>query len=120
MNFSGRVVPLVFFYPVLMVSRAYANEGICREGILGDRKGFTYRTRFDEKGIFRIFNPMPVDMLFELDRFAGFRTVALDFNAATQEEAVQAMQYRGEKRLGKRPVKKFSKFTRGHYGQEVY
>ncbi|MFA4855974.1 MAG: U32 family peptidase, partial [archaeon] len=120
MDFAEKLVPLVFFYPALMTSRAYARAGLCREGILGDRKGFSYTTRFDEKGIFRVFNPVPVDMLFELERFAGFEKVALDFTAATREEALQALQYLGEKRLGKRPKKKFSKFTRGHYDQEVY
>jgi hypothetical protein len=120
MGFAEKIVPLVFFYPALVTSGAYSRAGLCREGILGDRKGFIYTTRFGEKGVFRVFNPVPVDMLFELELFAGFKKVALDFNAATREEAMQAMQYLKEKHSGKNPKKKFSKFTRGHYGQEVH
>ncbi|MFH1586768.1 MAG: U32 family peptidase [Candidatus Diapherotrites archaeon] len=114
-----RLVPLVFFYPVLMTSRAYAKEKMQKEYEMEDRKGFRYRVLFDRGGIMRIFNPLPVDMLFELESFSGFGMVGLDFTAATKEVAAQALEFLSAKRQGKKALKKFAKFTRGHYPAEI-
>ncbi|MFH1256238.1 MAG: U32 family peptidase [Candidatus Diapherotrites archaeon] len=120
MPFRERLVPLVFFYPCLMVSRAYAKEKMQKEYELSDRKDFRYKVFFDEQGIMRIFNPLPVDMLFELEKFSGFGMVALDFTATEKAEAMDALEFLAEKRKGKKPLKKFAKFTRGHYAEEVF
>jgi hypothetical protein len=63
---------------------------------------------------------MPVDMLFELEKFSGFGTIALDFTATSKEEAKQALRYLEEKKRGGTPKKEFAKFTRGHYDREVF
>ena len=118
MGFLEKLAPLVFLYPALMTSKAYAEAGF-KEGTLKDRKGFEYKVAVDEKGILRLYNPMPVDMLFELEKFSGFGAIALDFTATSKDEATQALRYLEEKKQGKQPKKEFSKFTRGHYDREV-
>ncbi|MCX6799133.1 MAG: U32 family peptidase [Candidatus Diapherotrites archaeon] len=136
MAFGERLAPLVFFYPVLMTSKAYAkqiSQGFCAEAqkayakspdfkdcTLKDRKGFEYNAVLDGKGILRLYNPMPVDMLFELEKFSGFGAIALDFTATSKDEATQALRYLEEKKRGGAPKKEFSKFTRGHYDREVF
>jgi hypothetical protein len=115
----GRLAPLVFFYPALMTSKAYAKSDCRGEHILIDRKGFKYKVLFDEDRIVRIYNPVPVDMLFELEKFSEFEAIALDFAATERAEALQALGYLAEKIAGKNPQKKFAKFTRGHYDNEV-
>ncbi|MCX6800571.1 MAG: DUF3656 domain-containing protein [Candidatus Diapherotrites archaeon] len=119
--FGEKLAPLVFFYPVLMTSKAYSKQEKMREKewSLEDRKKFEYKISFDREGILRIYNPMPVDMIFELEKFSRFDSIALDFTETKKEEAAQILAYLEEKLAGKNPQKKYAKFTRGHYTDSV-
>jgi len=117
------LAPLVFFYPVLMTSKAYTrSEAIDwkkkKEWKLVDRKGFEYRVIFDESGVMRLYNPLPVDMLFELEKFKGFGMIGIDLISAKKEEVLLSLDYAKKKARGAQ-AKKVSKFTRGHYEKEV-
>jgi hypothetical protein len=117
------LAPLVFFYPVLMTSKAYSrSEAIDwkkkKEWKLVDRKNFEYRVIFDDNGLMRLYNPLPVDMLFELQKFRGFGMIGIDLISVRKEEALLSLDYAKKKARGAE-AKKTAKFTRGHYEKEV-
>jgi hypothetical protein len=118
---SANLVPLIFFYPLLMTSKAYSkNPQITqKEYVLVDRKGFEYRARFDEDKILRLYNPVHVDMLFELERFSKFGLVGIDFSAFEEKDTKLAIEFAIDKINGRHAKKKFSTFTRGHYDKEL-
>ncbi len=120
LSFREKLLPLVYFYPLLMTSKAYANSASLKEGVhtLKDRKDFEYKTVFS-RGLFRLYNPVPVDMLFELENFSVFNAIGIDLNATSAKEALDTINYAAEKAIGKK-AKKTSKFTRGHYEKPVY
>jgi len=121
MNFSGKLVPLVFFYPLLMTSKAYSRNPAVKTGnyLLVDRKKFEYKVKLDENKLLRIYNPVPVDMLFELEKFYGFELAGIDLISMNEKESLHAIKFAMEKLLGKNPAKKFASFTRGHYEKEL-
>ncbi|MFA6065519.1 MAG: DUF3656 domain-containing protein [archaeon] len=120
-TFKENLIPLAFFYPLLMTSKAYSKSGVISEGehLLVDRKGFEYKVTFDSTGLLRIFNPVPVDMLYELDKFSDFFCVGIDLRATNEKDSLFAIEYVSLKMQGKSMHKKFASFTRGHYEKEL-
>jgi putative protease len=118
---TGKLVPMVFFYPLLMTSKAYSKSGEIKqeEYVLVDRKDFEYRARFDKDKILRLYNPVHVDMLFELERFSSFGLVGIDFAAFEEKETLMAIEFALDKINGRHAKKKFASFTRGHYEKEL-
>lgn len=112
-----KIAPLVFFYPALMTSKSYSTQAkaLGKNCVLEDRKDFKYKFKFDEKGILRIYNPVPVDMLFEFEKFEKFSAIGIDLTATEKEEALQVIDYLTKTLAGENPQKKYAKFTRGHY-----
>ncbi|MFA5931028.1 MAG: U32 family peptidase [archaeon] len=118
---TSKLVPIVFFYPLLMTSKAYTKNGEIKQKdyVLVDRKGFEYRARFDEDKILRLYNPVHVDMLFELQRFSKYGLVGIDFSAFEDREVLMAIEFAIDKINGRNAKKKFASFTRGHYEKEL-
>ncbi|MFA6268754.1 MAG: U32 family peptidase [archaeon] len=121
MNPVSQLVPLVLFYPVLMTSKAYSRDPKIKQGdyTLVDRKGFEYKARFDENKLLRLYNPVHVDMLFELERFSEFGLVGIDFSAFDEKGTLMALEFALDKINGRHAKKKFATFTRGHYEKEL-
>ena len=84
---------------------------------LVDRKEFDYRVRF-EAGLMKIYNPKPVDMLYELEQFNRFVSIAIDLKETHTKEAIALLRFYVDKINQRKPTKK-SKFTRGHYDKAV-
>ncbi|MBT7241128.1 MAG: U32 family peptidase, partial [Candidatus Diapherotrites archaeon] len=116
---QNKVIALVFFYPLLMTSKAYAKKNVFKKNkfILKDKKKFEYRIRF-EKGIMKLYNPAPVDMLYELEKFNKFGSIGIDLKETHTKEAIALLKFYIDKINKKNPSKK-SKFTRGHYDKAV-
>jgi len=114
-----RLAPLAFYYPLLMTSKAFAKSSRKGNFRLKDRKGYNYNATIDSNGIFRLYNPMPVNMLFELEKLSEFQMLCLDFRETALGEARQEIEFLKEKLAGKSPKKEFAKFTRGHYFSEL-
>jgi len=121
MSPAEKLLPLVYFYPLLMTSRAYSKDPKIKAGeyALIDRKGFEYKALFDSEKILRLYNPVPVEMLFELGRFSKFASVGLDFCAMDEKQAFQAIIFALDRIKGRAGKKKFASFTRGHYDKEL-
>ena len=121
-SLKEKLIPLVYFYPLLMTSKAYSKSGEIKEGEhkLVDRKGFEYKVTFDSSGLLRIYNPDPVDMLYEIDKFSDFFYVGIDLRAVPEQNALFAIEYFSSKLEGRKMPKKFSAFTRGHYEKELF
>jgi len=117
---NAALIPLVFFYPVLMVSKAYAKSSILEEGnhLLKDRKNFLYKLTIDNNRIAKLYNPVPVDMLFEIEKFSEFNKIGLDLTSLSDEEAIKVLDYAIGKKTQGTP-KKTAKFTRGHYYRPI-
>ena len=116
-----KLLPLIYFYPLLMTSKAYSKTGTIKEGehLLVDRKGFEYKVIFGSDGLLRIFNPVPVDMLYEIDKLSDFFCVGIDLRATPRDNALYSIQYMASKLEGTKLPKKFAAFTRGHYEKEL-
>ena len=114
-----KLLLLAFFYPVLMTSRAYSEKNIFEKNkfTLIDRKDYEYRVRFDNK-LMKIYNPMPVDMLYEIEKFNRFATIGIDLKETHTKEAIAILKFYVDK-INKRDPSKKSKFTRGHYSKAV-
>jgi len=114
-----KIIAPVFYYPLLMTSKAYAKKNIFGKNkfILVDRKEFEYRTRF-ENGLMKIYNPKPVDMLYELENFNRFVSIGIDLKETNTKEAIAVLKFYIDKINQRKPTKK-SKFTRGHYDKAV-
>ncbi|MDD3159901.1 MAG: DUF3656 domain-containing protein [Candidatus ainarchaeum sp.] len=110
---------LVFYYPLLMTSKAYALKNIFGKTkfIMRDRKDYDYRIRMENK-LLKLYNPHPVDMLYEIEKFSKFNSVIIDLKETNTPEAIMILKYYLDKIDGKNPKKK-SKFTRGHYDKPV-
>lgn len=110
-----KIITLLFFYPLLMTSKAYDKKNIFEKNkfLLTDRKDFEYRARF-ENNLFKLYNPLPVDMLFEIETFSDFNNWGIDLKETTIDEAINVLKYYLGKINHEKPTKK-SKFTRGHY-----
>ena len=117
-NRDKLIVP-VFFYPLLMTSKAYEQENIFKKNKINltDRKDYRYRVRFENK-LMKIYNPVPVDMLYELEKFNKFKNIAIDLKETNTAEAIAILKFYVDKINGKKPYKK-SKFTRGHFDKAV-
>ncbi|MDO8647756.1 MAG: U32 family peptidase [Candidatus Diapherotrites archaeon] len=114
-----KIMPLVFQYPLLMTSKAFAKNRKPGRLDLKDRKGFAYRAVVEQNGLFRIYNPVPLSMIFEVEKFGEFSAIGLDFREAGVKEAKESLEFLREKLAGKSPRKEFAKFTRGHYFNEL-
>lgn len=110
-----KIITLLFFYPLLMTSKAYDKKNIFNKNKfhLTDRKDFEYRIRF-ENNLFKMYNPLPVDMLFEIENFSEFNNWGIDLKETNIDEAINVLKYYLGKINNQNPTKK-SKFTRGHY-----
>ncbi len=119
MNNRDKLILLTFYYPVLMTSKAYEQKNIFGKNkmTLLDRKDYEYRVRFENK-LMKIYNPMPVDMLYELEKFNCFENIGIDLKETHTPEAIALLRFYVDKINGKNPSKK-SKFTRGHYDNPV-
>jgi len=115
----SKIIAPVFYYPLLMTSKAYAKKNIFKKNsfTLVDRKEFDYRVRF-EAGLMKIYNPKPVDMLYELEQFNRFASIAIDLKETHTKEAIAILRFYVDKINQRNPSKK-SKFTRGHYDKAV-
>jgi len=113
-----KLIPLVYFRPLLMASKAYSKADKKGEYSLSDRKNFSYKVLFDEKGIMRIYNPKPVDMVYEIEKFSGFSAAGIDLIASGQKEE-KAVFERLEAKMNGKKIEKSADFTRGHYEKEV-
>jgi U32 family peptidase len=116
---QDKIIALLFYYPLLMTSRAYAEDNIFKKTkfTLIDRKEFEYKVRISN-GLFKLYNPLPVDMLYELNRFTRFASRAIDLKESSLEEAIKVLKYYVA-RNNKQDLSKKSKFTRGHYNNPV-
>jgi putative protease len=116
-NSSVPLLPIAFFYPQLLISRAYSSS---KKGsfVLSDRKNFVYNAHLSKDGLVRVYNPVPVDMLFELNRLLHFEKIILDFSACEEKEILEVLDYAKKMAKGLK-AKKESKFTRGHYDRPV-
>ncbi len=121
MPFKEKLAPLVFFYPLLMTSRAYSKsaELKSKEYTLIDRMGFRYKVLLDERRLLRVYNPVPLDMLPELEKLAGVGYLGIDLKAVTPAEAETALVFASAKIKGVEHKRVFEKFTRGHYEKDV-
>lgn len=117
--FREKIIPLIFFYPLLMTSKAYEkNDSIKKEDfLLKDRKEFIYQVK-NENNLLKIYNPLPVDMAYELEKFNHFQKLGIDFKATTKEEIKEFLNFLDSKINNIKMIKK-SKFTRGHYEKPV-
>ena len=115
----SKIIVPVFYYPLLITSKAYAKKNIFKKNsfTLVDRKEFDYRVRF-EAGLMKIYNPKPVDMLYELEQFNRFASIAIDLKETHTKEAIALLRFYVDKINQRKPTKK-SKFTRGHYDKAV-
>jgi hypothetical protein len=104
-----------------MTSKAYSHDSKIKQGdyTLVDRKGFEYKARFDENKLLRLYNPVHVDMLFELERFSDFSMVGIDFTAFDEKGTLMGIEFALDKVNGRHAKKKFATFTRGHYEKEL-
>lgn len=120
-RYGGRLMPLVFFYPLFMTSRAYQKSTALqkKEYVLADRKGFRYKARFDDRRMLRIYNPVPLDMVQEMEKLSGYPSVAIDLTAASQDESLTALENYFKKVTGQKVVRKENTFTKGHYERDV-
>jgi hypothetical protein len=110
-----KIIPLIYFYPLLMTSRAYQQSNLFERNQkfnITDRKDFVYQAEVDNDKILRIYNPLPVDMLFEIEKFDSFGAICIDITQGKSPEAI--LEYALSRMRGEKPDKK-SKFTRGHY-----
>jgi U32 family peptidase len=115
---QDKLIILLFYYPLLMTSRAYEDNIFKKTKFtLIDRKDYEYKTRINNN-LLKIYNPLPVDMLFELKRFDNFSSLAIDLKEASLEEAINLLKYYVNKKNNQNPSKK-SKFTRGHYDKPI-
>ncbi|MGI6589893.1 MAG: U32 family peptidase [Candidatus Iainarchaeum sp.] len=117
--YKEKLIPLIYFYPLLMTSKAYAkNDSFGKSDfLLKDRKEFIYQVK-NENNLMKIYNPLPVDMAYELEKFDNYNTLGIDFKATTNEEIKEFLNFLEAKILGKK-ISKTSKFTRGHYEKPV-
>lgn len=117
--FKEKLIPLIYFYPLLMTSKAYEkNDSIGRNDfLLKDRKEFVYQVKNENK-LLKIYNPLPVDMAYELEKFNSFNIIGIDFKATTSEEIREFLNYL-EAKINNTKITKKSKFTRGHYEKPV-
>jgi U32 family peptidase len=118
-NNRDKLILLAFYYPVLMTSRAYEEKNIFGKNkmTLLDRKDYEYRVRFENK-LMKIYNPMPVDMLYELERLNQYQNIGIDLKETHTPEAIALLKFYVDK-INKRNPSKKSKFTRGHYDKAV-
>ena len=117
MTSKGKLLPLIFFYPLLMTSRAYSKSFSLKgkSYTMTDRMGYKYFVTLDDRRLMRIYNPVPVDMIPELDKFLGFGLIGIDLSATSPGEATGAL-----KRLNMHSQERVpSHFTRGHYAKDV-
>ncbi|MEK6959479.1 MAG: U32 family peptidase [archaeon] len=114
------LIPLIYFYPLLMTSRAYVKNNPFNKGLheLEDRKGFKYHTTIDEHGLLRVYNPVPVDMAFEMEKFSDFLMLGVDVCSSNEAESITTIEFASNK-LGGKGASKSSKFTRGHFDKPI-